>query len=212
MFDAYSSRMVDGLVELAATTTGDTTNTSSAPQVTVFADLQALVTETGGITELGHGALVPNDTARRLACDCVVETVITDGSSVVGVGTNSRKIPAWLRRLVTHRDGGHCSFPGCNNGRWLQVHHIQHWAHGGPTDLDNLILLCGFHHRFLHEHGCTSPATRACQVFCVRWGIHVVGSRRPGKLIANALSACFHPWVPVPSSPPLLFPMFLMAR
>ena len=42
--------------------------------------------------------------------------------------------------------------------------------------------------------------------------IHVVGSRRPGKLIANALSACFQPWVPVPSSPPLVFPMFLMAR
>ncbi|MEE8489037.1 MAG: HNH endonuclease signature motif containing protein, partial [Acidimicrobiia bacterium] len=35
---------------------------------------------------------------------------------------------------------------------WLQVHHIQHWSQGGPTDLDNLILLCGFHHRFLHEH------------------------------------------------------------
>ena len=52
---------------------------------------------------------------------------------------------------------------------------------------------------------------RACQVFCVRCRVHVVGSRRPGKLIANALSACFHPWVPVPSSPPLLFPMLRMA-
>ena len=42
--------------------------------------------------------------------------------------------------------------------------------------------------------------------------VHVVGSRRPGKVMANALSACFHPWVPVPSSPPLLFPMLRIAR
>ena len=153
MFDLYSQRLVDGLIELSTTTTGDTTTTVSPPQVTVFADLEALVTDTEGVTELGHGALVPNDTARRLACDCVVETVISDGSAVVGVGRNSRTIPGWLRRLVTHRDGGLCRFPGCGHRRWLQVHHIQHWAQGGPTDLDNLILLCGFHHRFVHEHG-----------------------------------------------------------
>ncbi len=53
---------------------------------------------------------------------------------------------------------------------------------------------------------------RACQVLCVRLRVHVVGSRRPGKLIANALSACFQPWVPVPRSPPLVFPMFRIAR
>lgn len=52
----------------------------------------------------------------------------------------------------------------------------------------------------------------ACQVVCVRWCVHVVGSRRPGKAMANALSACFQPWVPVPSSPPLVFPMLRMAR
>ena len=42
--------------------------------------------------------------------------------------------------------------------------------------------------------------------------VHVVGSRRPGKVMANALSACFHPWVPVPSSPLLLFPMLRIAK
>ena len=52
----------------------------------------------------------------------------------------------------------------------------------------------------------------ACQVLCVRCWVHVVGSRRPGKVMANALSACFQPWVPVPSSPPLVFPMLRMAR
>ncbi|TDI51260.1 MAG: HNH endonuclease [Acidobacteria bacterium] len=150
LFDAYSQRMADGLVEVCATS-GDQT-TVSPPQITVHADLEALVTEDAGVTELGSGTLVPNETARRLSCDCVVETVVTDGRVVVGVGRNTRTIPGWLRRLVTHRDGGHCQFPGCANTRWLQVHHIQHWSHGGATDLDNLILLCGFHHRFVHEH------------------------------------------------------------
>jgi hypothetical protein len=150
VFDAYSQRMADGLVEVCATT-GDQTTTP--PQVTVFAELDALVTETSGVTELGSGALIPNETARRLSCDCVLETVITDGSVVIGVGRNSRTVPGWLRRLVHHRDGGSCRFDGCDNTNWLQVHHIVHWSKGGTTDLTNLILLCGFHHRFVHEKG-----------------------------------------------------------
>ncbi|MCH7901933.1 MAG: DUF222 domain-containing protein [Acidobacteria bacterium] len=150
LFDAYSQRMADGLVEVCATS-GD--QTSAPPQITVHTDLEALVTEDAGVTELGSGTLVPNETARRLSCDCVVETVVTDGRVIVGVGRNSRTVPGWLRRLVTHRDGGHCQWVGCSHTGWIQVHHIQHWSHGGATDLDNLILLCGFHHRFVHENG-----------------------------------------------------------
>ncbi len=150
VFDAYSQRMADGLVEVCATT-GD--QTVAPPQITVHADLEALITEDGGVTELGSGALIPNETARRLSCDCVVETVVTDGSQIIGVGRNSRTVPGWLRRLVHHRDGGTCVFHGCDNTNWLQVHHIVHWSKGGTTDLDNLILLCGFHHRFVHEQG-----------------------------------------------------------
>ena len=150
MFDLFETRSADALVELAVTT-GD--QTVSLPQMTVFADLEALTSKADGVAELSNTALIPNETARRLSCDCVLETVITDGSAVVGVGRNSRTIPGWLRRLVNHRDGGRCQWVGCSNTRWLQVHHIQHWSHGGPTDLDNLILLCGFHHRFVHEHG-----------------------------------------------------------
>jgi hypothetical protein len=151
LFDAYSQRMADGLVEVCATT-GDQT-TTTPPQITVFADLDALTTIDSGVTELGSGALVPNETAQRLSCDCLLEIIITDGSQVVGVGRNSRTVPGWLRRLVHHRDGGVCRFHGCDNTNWLQVHHIVHWSQGGSTDLDNLILLCGFHHRFVHEHG-----------------------------------------------------------
>jgi hypothetical protein len=149
LFDSYSTRMADGLVEVCATT-GDTT---SPPQVSAYIDLDALTEDKPGPHELGSGALIPNETARRLCCDAVVETVITDGSAVIGVGRNSRTVPGWLRRLVYHRDGRQCRFHGCDNTNWLQVHHIVHWSKGGTTDLDNLILLCGFHHRHLHEKG-----------------------------------------------------------
>ena len=67
------------------------------------------------------------------------------------MGRSSRTIPGWLRRQLYHRDGG-CRFPGCGRTRWVHGHHIDHWAEGGPTDLANLVVLCGFHHRFLHEH------------------------------------------------------------
>ena len=148
-FDPYPQRMADGLVELCATT-GD--EMSAPPQITVTADLEALTTETKGVVELSSGNLIPNETARRLCCDAVVETIISDGSRIIGVGRNSRTVPGWLRRLVYHRDNNQCRFAGCGNTRWLQVHHIQHWSQGGKTDLDNLILLCGYHHRFVHEH------------------------------------------------------------
>jgi hypothetical protein len=152
LFDPYSQRMADGLVEVCATT-GD--QISSPAQISAYVDLDALLSEDDqpGAHELGSGALIPNETARRLSCDCVLETIITDGSVVIGVGRNSRTIPRWLRRLVHHRDGGSCRFHGCDNTNWLQVHHIVHWSKGGSTVLDNLILLCGFHHRFLHEQG-----------------------------------------------------------
>jgi hypothetical protein len=158
-FDSLDTRSADALVELAATSGGEE---SRPPQMTVFADLNALTTEGEGLTELESGALVPNETARRLSCDAVVETAVMEEDIVVGVGRNRRTIPGWLRRLVHARAGGCCQYPGCASRRWLQVHHKQHWADGGTTDLDNLVLICGFHHRFVHEHGwhITGPADK----------------------------------------------------
>jgi hypothetical protein len=150
LFDPLETRAADALTELAATAND---GVAAPAQVTVFADLQALTTESQGHARLDNTAPLSNTAAQRLACDSLVETVLTEGAQTVGIGRRSRKIPAWLRRLVIERDGGCCRFPGCGNRRWLQVHHIISWADGGPTDLDNLILVCGFHHRFVHEHG-----------------------------------------------------------
>ncbi len=70
----------------------------------------------------------------------------------VGIGRTSRKIPGWLSRQIRRRDNG-CRFPGCERTRWAHVHHLVHWADGGPTDLDNLASLCTYHHRLVHEGG-----------------------------------------------------------
>ena len=151
MFDPYPQRMADGLVELASTS-GD--ESSSAPtQIVIHADLEALTEDSEtGVAEIQGGPVIANETARRLSCDPIVECTIYDHAEVLGIGRRSRLIPAWLRRELWHRDGG-CRFPGCPHKGWLHAHHKIHWVDLGPTDLCNLILLCGYHHRFLHEHG-----------------------------------------------------------
>lgn len=150
MFDPLPTRAADALTEMAATAGGDE---ATPTQMTVFADVGALTSEDRGHAELDNTAPLSNRTAQRLACDALLEPVLRDDGKVIGVGRRSRIVPGWLRRLVHERDGGQCQHPGCGNTRWLQVHHIVPWAQGGPTDLDNLILLCGAHHRWVHERG-----------------------------------------------------------
>jgi hypothetical protein len=70
------------------------------------------------------------------------------------LGRKTRKISAALRRALRFRDGG-CQFPGCPRKRFLDAHHVVHWADGGPTNLRNLILLCQRHHRAVHDDGFT---------------------------------------------------------
>ena len=101
---------------------------------------------------LENGARVSAETSQRIACDAsrVVMRHGHDGH-VVEVGARTRTIPPAIRRALHHRDHG-CRFPGCGV-RFGQGHHIRHWAHGGPTTLSNLALLCRRHHRAVHEEG-----------------------------------------------------------
>jgi hypothetical protein len=92
-------------------------------------------------------------TARRLACDATLVTVVEDSAgAVLNVGRRTRAIPPAIRRALTLRDSG-CRFPGCCETRFVDAHHIHHWCDGGETSLDNLVLLCRHHHRLLHEEG-----------------------------------------------------------
>ena len=72
--------------------------------------------------------------------------------SVLDVGRKTRQISPALRRALSERDRG-CRFPGCTNQRYVDGHHIRHWANGGETKLDNLVELCRLHHRLIHEDG-----------------------------------------------------------
>ena len=70
----------------------------------------------------------------------------------LNVGRKTRSIPPTIRRALKRRDGG-CRFPGCTCTRFVDAHHIQHWADGGATSMNNLVLLCRRHHRLVHEEG-----------------------------------------------------------
>jgi hypothetical protein len=110
--------------------------------VVVHADEAALSHDGDGGCELDDGSALAPETVRRLACD----------ASVVQHGRRSRTIPAALRRALQRRDRG-CRFPGCENRRFVDAHHVDHWAQGGETTLHNLLLLCRHHHRAVHEGG-----------------------------------------------------------
>ena len=118
--------------------------------VVVRAELDVLVDKSKSC-ELDDGAVIHPEVARRLACDGRLQTVATDAhKQTVGIGRTSRVVPPWLARELRYRDRG-CAFPGCGTTRYLSAHHIKHWIEGGRTDLDNLTLLCGFHHKLVHE-------------------------------------------------------------
>jgi len=93
--------------------------------------------------------------ALRLACDAQLIPVRTDGrGAVLDVGRARRSIPPSIARALRLRDRG-CRFPGCTCHRFVDAHHVKHWARGGQTTLENLVLLCRHHHRLLHEGGFT---------------------------------------------------------
>ncbi|WP_395726787.1 DUF222 domain-containing protein [Nakamurella sp.] len=104
-----------------------------------------------------HGPGLTAVAARRLACDAAlvawVSSAVHPGEKLK-LGRKTRKISAALRRALRFRDGG-CQFPGCPRKRFLDAHHVVHWADGGPTNLRNLILLCQRHHRAVHDDGFT---------------------------------------------------------
>lgn len=106
-------------------------------------------TPTGPTLAGGHA--LHRETARRLACDGGI-VVEVDGprGEPLALGRRTRRPSAALMRALWRRDGG-CRYPGCGRRRYLHAHHVVFWARGGPTTADNLVLLCGGHHRLLHE-------------------------------------------------------------
>ena len=162
--DGWRAQQADALVAIVkaylggapaeASAEGDGTtsrrpaSTADHYQVIVHVDEESL---RGGI---GRSDL-PIDTIKRLACDGSLVTIVEDDRGTpFDVGRKQRTVSTALKRALWSRDRG-CSFPGCHHTRYVDAHHIQHWANGGETSLENLTLLCTHHHTLLHEGGFT---------------------------------------------------------
>lgn len=148
---SLEARRADALVALASTRIAQDQDPDRAT-VVVHADIDVLAGAEHNCS-LEGGPVISAEMARRLACDARLQFVLHNPEgATVGIGSTSRIVPEWLKRQLRWRDGG-CTFPGCEAKRWLHAHHIEFWEHHGPTDLDNLILVCAYHHRLVHEHG-----------------------------------------------------------
>jgi hypothetical protein len=152
----YSQRRADALGSIAESFLAhDVLEAPGADrqQIVVHVAAETLRSGTAGCCEIEHGTSIPAETARRVACDASLVALVEDeGGEPLNVGRKTRNISAPLRRLLTARDKG-CRFPGCANARYIDMHHIKHCANGGETKPSNLVSLCRFHHRAVHEEG-----------------------------------------------------------
>jgi hypothetical protein len=146
-------------------------------ELVVHVDAATLVSdEVNERSSLADGPALAPETVRRLGCDGSVVRIVERDGRPLTVGRRKRTVPPALRRALRSRDEG-CRFPGCTHERFLHAHHIQHWARGGPTTLENLVQLCSYHHRLVHEGGFRVEST----------GRGAVRFRRPdGRVVAHA--------------------------
>ena len=153
-----AQRRADALVELAR----QKLNSGELPQVggqkphlSLLVRAETLRGEPGAeAADLEWGGAVPDETALRLACDCALtEVAIDEDGNPLDVGRTRRSVHPSQKRALVVRDR-HCRFTGCDAPvEWTDAHHLRHWIDGGPTLLWNLVLLCGRHHRLVHEGG-----------------------------------------------------------
>jgi len=150
--ESWSAQRADALVALAKAYLSDkrpgTSGAADHYQVTVHVDEEALRGDAGR-------SGLPIETVRRIACDSNLIVLVKDrNGDPVGVARKTRNVPPALKRALWARDKG-CRFPGCGRTRFVDAHHIKHWADGGENSLENLILLCSRHHVLVHEGGFT---------------------------------------------------------
>ena len=149
-----AQRNADALVEICrrSLAADDTPTSFGFPaHVAVTIGYDQLV-QTVGVGTLDTGTPISAETVRRFACDATILPVLLNSAGVpLDVGRAIRVFTKELRRAVEVRDRG-CAFPGCDRpASWCNVHHIVHWVDGGPTSLDNGVLLCGAHHKVIHR-------------------------------------------------------------
>ncbi|MEX2275297.1 MAG: DUF222 domain-containing protein [Actinomycetota bacterium] len=145
------ARRADALVALCSARVAGDPDPDRAT-VVVHAQSGVLQTDEGGC-EIERGPVIHPETVRRLLCNARVQTVLEDrAGNAIALGRTTREPSASMVRQIRYRDRG-CRFPGCGTTQFTQAHHVRFWRLGGRTDLDNLLLICAFHHRLVHEYG-----------------------------------------------------------
>ena len=151
-----AQRRADALTTMAQTTLRHGPESSGGGeryQVVVHVTAQTLAMDAAGRCELESGQRLATDTVRRIACDSSLLRITENQTgNPLDIGRKTRVVSPALRRALQARDGG-CRFPGCTHRRHIDAHHIEHWANGGETSIDNLLLLCRRHHHLMHEGG-----------------------------------------------------------
>jgi hypothetical protein len=133
--DSYAARRADALYKICSQRLAAD---ADADRATVI-----LYEQPDGSVTLADGTGLPDSAAERMRCDCREQHA--DGSV-------DQVISPALRRKILRRDGG-CTFPGCEERRWLHIHHVIHRSRGGPTTPENLRARCGFCHLVVHRPG-----------------------------------------------------------
>jgi hypothetical protein len=137
------------------------------------------------LARLHHGPGLPGHVLDRLTCACRVRVVVHDPKhpeNVLDLGRSQRLVSDKQYRALLIRDRGHCAHPGCTSTAYLEAHHVRHWLQGGPTDTDNLILLCGHHHLAHHRGEFTITASRHGRFRFNHNGIHLRQHDDPAAL------------------------------
>lgn len=152
-----ATRRADALERLAdAFLAGDSGTASGGDRYLINLHTEADTLQAdgdGAEAECEDGGRVTAETSQRIACDAsVVRWREDEDGEPLNIGRKTRTIPPAIRRALQRRDGG-CRFPGCSCRRFVDAHHIHHWADGGETSMNNLVLLCRRHHRLVHEGG-----------------------------------------------------------
>jgi hypothetical protein len=143
----------DALVEVVKSSLAEGPRpTAVIPSAVIHVDAASLIDGSGDICEVHDGPSLASETARRMTCDCSFHVYYESDGSLLDVGRTRRTVGPRMRKALEERDRG-CVFPGCGRTRHLDAHHIVHWVHDGKTELINLALLCGHHHRLVHEGG-----------------------------------------------------------
>ncbi len=151
-----AQRNADALVELCDLARGNDQMSAAGgepPHVTVTLDYDTLIKQLSGAT-LDYGQWLSAAQTRLAACDCKIIPVVLGGDSEpLDVGRAMRTVPLGIRRALVARDRG-CTFPGCDRAPALcHAHHVQEWNHDGHTEVNNCVLVCPTHHRWVHATG-----------------------------------------------------------